>query len=110
MREIKFRAFLTTEKRMMDWKELCDKTEDLQEYFDQTMSNVSPVMQFTGLKDKNGREIYEWDIIKTMDGIFSVEFREGGFFVLSCLLCAYPDCEIIGNFWETPELLEEKHE
>lgn len=71
--------------------------------------------QFTGLLDKNGKEIYEGDIVKTSYTIYpiqSVEFS-GGMFKLSNLCLddtpLYYDadsCEIIGNIFENPGLLE----
>lgn len=79
-----------------------------------------PLMQFTGLKDKNGKEIYEGDIIRTGDAISFVWFGYGKFneayytenykFDEPMLIdrdlsdfCDYT--EVIGNIYENPELL-----
>lgn len=90
------------------------------------------VMQFTGLKDKTGKEIYEKDLLKGHNGfIYRVWLVKGGFainvpvekfkndikmdypFPLQSLAdeqtCSYVEsqCEIIGNIYENPELLSE---
>lgn len=69
-----------------------------------------PIMQFTGLKDNNGREIYEGDILNIfMDGIpFHVvkhEALDGGYYGWN--VNDVWITEVIGNIHENPELLNQ---
>ncbi len=69
------------------------------------------LMQYTGLKDKNGREIYEGDILKDLDGNKEeVIWDEGCVFIkhqdgTSDFISVRNYFEIIGNIYENPELL-----
>jgi len=120
-REIKFRAWDKVNKVMVLWENLCfpglnddgmvslkESLEHLGEFESDKPSYYSNIMQYTGLKDRNGREIYEGDIIPIedewtepitddgrgpvepfnhlaevsfFDGSFGLTFRESGDFI-----------------------------
>jgi len=75
------------------------------------------VMQYTGLHDKNGKEIYEGDIVRhsrQASVVGEIKYYEGAFVVGECLtdfamieFNAPKYLEIIGNIYENPELLAE---
>jgi len=78
-------------------------------------------MQYTGLKDRNGKEIYEGDIVrwsiwpedseetKVIDtvGFSNGCFRSNKRYQLLCLIEPHRGVEVIGNIHENPELLNE---
>ncbi|WP_314394817.1 YopX family protein [Leptotrichia shahii] len=122
MREIKFRAWLKEERKMVNVEtlfiginRLCfgnSKTEDL---FFRDFEEVE-LMQYTGLKDKNGKEIYEGDIYHVGDKNirYLVVWFDSGFEGKQLRSTSYAglkswakDIEILGNIYENPELLEE---
>ncbi len=128
MREIKFRAWDKNVEAMVDPENLhldgsglvavyyqnCDDVESVWET-DPAVLNGIILLQYTGLKDKNGKEIYEGDIVRSIlpghpelikDFIIKWEYDEiTGAIGFEVLLCEN-DREVIGNIYENPELLK----
>ncbi len=108
MREIKFRVWNNTGKRMLYDSSLAFKANKVIEELG------TKVMQYTGLKDKNNKEIYEGDVLKIGDTIYQIywddRFVEWGLTGISQSLGLMfnkenDDKEVIGNIYENPELL-----
>ena len=133
MREIKFRAWDKEKKTMIEVSKLnLSPGSEWSDCADCGLHvGINPtrfeLMQYTGLKDKNGKEIHEGDIVQMNpdddDWNDIVVFWCGRFElksytdhprpVTNCQLadwCQDSDnpCIIIGNIYENPELLEDK--
>lgn len=122
MREIKFRAW-NGHKMYYDDLTVVGPDIGLNRLLEKT-GKIFNLMQYTGLKDKNGKEIYEgdlveWKYVRTWHKN-EVRWVGGGFMVttsgfkddlnepLDLSLVSILSCEIIGNIYENPELLTPK--
>lgn len=119
MREIKFRAWYSTQNKM-----------EYDPYADEFVCEGTPLnqavkafpdgvvlMQYTGLKDTNGKEIYEGDICNTPDGVRLVRYDAPSFWLLvkeddivDVDSFSTPSVleEVIGNIYENPQLLHKE--
>jgi len=131
--EIKLRAWDRDNKKMIYFDEITfwednkfwGQTENNQSLWRGTYKNLI-LMQYTGLHDKNGKEIYEGDIILGADeGNYEITDKNGCFGFWQEWLtddggtkrefCPLYDCndiwqdiiEVLGNIHENPELIKE---
>jgi len=117
-RKIKFRAWNIATKTMVDLKKITPflLNKDIGGLYIPESDEIY-IMQYTGLKDKNGKELYESDYINIFDsdgrnyGKGPITFVKGGFQCYDMPLqdIYYENCkfEVIGNVFENPELLKQ---
>lgn len=131
-RKIKFRAWNEVSEKMLNWNDFLDT--NMKNTFIAPESTGLILMQYTGLHDENGKEIYENDIVEFSYDIFTgnfdtklgrgtIEFIDGAFYIkpfeIECKKIEDIDngewfllytvnidtLEIIGNIYDNPELL-----
>lgn len=132
MREIKFRAYDKDDKVMRSWNELILEKDKGDNFYllgyeknkvETDYDHDQVLMQYTGLTDKNGTEIYEGDVCKTVISSGSplgtldvVKYCNGGFKLVDIEDRLLPinfdnsdiiSIEIIGNVFQNGELLHD---
>lgn len=115
MREIKFRTWDKLNKEMINIESI--NFQERRVYKNDVSYrnfNDTELMEYTGLKDMKGKEIYEGDILfeTFREEYFKVVFENGSFRAevdeYSLDLEDYAHiCEVVGNIYESPELMEE---
>lgn len=115
-RIIKFRAWNADDKEMISWSGLKSQGYELLD-FDDNGTFAHHFMQFTGLQDKNGVDIYEGDLAKYKDELIEFYWNglHGGFWCRKIpreswsynMIHTTAICEIIGNIHQNPELLKQ---
>ena len=147
MREIKFRCWDKTARKMRQvieivfnagmyydpndntvkliWVKGHDIINNKDIALEREHKNEYILMQYTGLKDKNGKEIYEGDVLQDKDCIYKVIFEYGSFdgkiievlrnvgtqkgmtYQLSFIISDNDNIKVIGNVWEDSDLLND---
>lgn len=128
MREIKFRGKRTDTGKwvygsLLQWKDgdatICANESENNNVLIKHDVNPDTVGQYTGKKDRNGKEIYWGDLLKSGDVIFEVWWSEDTLCYMLDMVnpskemaarmsdLNNTDMEVIGNHWDNLELLKE---
>jgi len=135
MREIKFRAWEKNLKEIIPVHEINFENRMINTNSAWRFFNEIELMQYTGLKDKNGKEIYEGDIVSaesygsamarhhgrdviSKQKLYGIRFERGSFRLYDLkenhwvaiidhhVMSKVSELNIVGNIFENPELLE----
>ncbi|WP_413476741.1 YopX family protein [Latilactobacillus fuchuensis] len=120
-RDIKFRAYIKDEGRLLNVN-LIDFDDEYVRVWDEYGEDEEEwlfkdceLMRYTGMDDVNGKPIYEGDIVKAYRTCKSdlITFANGSFGIapdywhsFESFTNFYGKCEVIGNKFQNPELLE----
>lgn len=125
MREILFRGKCTDTGEWLYNMEISKQHYDDEEIFSYYIGRGTKTIvgktlgQFTGMTDKNGKKIFEHDIVRFGGGVFVVVYYDcrigfafSGLFGRGCVpgfgMTNWEHMEIIGNIHDNPELLEKE--
>ena len=122
MRDIKFRVWDNERNAMLNSKSVdidffegkIEITSDTIRYDEVYTDEIKDfeLMQYVGCKDKNNKEIYEGDIVKTKEHIGQIIYSKGMFFIdvkgdfYLPIYNVSEFMEVIGNIYENPDLLD----
>ena len=128
MREIKFRGkrldngewvygyYFIEERDIEDgiiWRDIPQIQQRYGDHFQYFDVDLATVGQYTGLKNKNGKEIYEGDVVRLFGGEYCQGYYEHDQTIV--VKSAYDivameeseNVQLLGNIWDNPELLKE---
>ena len=123
MRTLKFRVWIKKHNKFASffeiysdgswgWEEYTDKFGETEFFLSE---DGDELMQYTGLKDKNGKEIYENDLVGSAHHVGQVVMYNSGFAVgwkvkngnsYTDLAESFETLNVIGNIYENAELLD----
>ena len=127
MREIKFRAYYKADKRIYEVLYLDFASNELRLWDEETELDFEcsfedvELMQYTDLKDKNSKEIYEGDVVSFKSAHSDYDYKTIGEVVWYCGEAAFlvecdgeifkhfdeiREIEVLGNIYESPEFLQ----